>query len=93
MTGSTEKRPFGRGEGFWNLPNSLTVLRIALVPVMVVLLWDEPTLTETAIGFVVFVGAILAIFFLFTASAPTATVSIMHRAQAAPRIVDKEFHI
>lgn len=59
MTGSTEKRPFGRGEGFWNLPNSLTVLRIALVPVMVVLLWDEPTLTETAIGFVVFVGAML----------------------------------
>ena len=27
---------------FWNLPNSLTVLRIALVPVMVALLWWDP---------------------------------------------------
>ena len=28
---------------FWNLPNTLTVLRIALVPVMVVLLWVDPS--------------------------------------------------
>ncbi len=30
-----------KNKGFWNLPNFLTVLRIALVPVMVVLLLNE----------------------------------------------------
>jgi len=29
-------------DSFWNLPNSLTVLRIALVPVMVALMWKDP---------------------------------------------------
>lgn len=46
-------------ETFWNLPNSLTVARIALVPVMVLLLWDSPTWLEKTLGFVVFVGAMI----------------------------------
>lgn len=46
--------------GFWNLPNSLTVARIALVPVMVWLLWDEPLTRWQAIApCAVFVGAML----------------------------------
>lgn len=51
--------PQTRKTGFWNLPNTLTVARIALVPVMVYLLWETPTATETAVGFVVFVGAMI----------------------------------
>lgn len=46
-------------QGFWNLPNSLTVLRIALVPFMVVLLWGPPSHAEKAAGFVIFVGAMI----------------------------------
>lgn len=46
-------------DGFWNLPNSLTVARVVLVPVMVWLLWDDPTQLEMQIGFVVFVGAMI----------------------------------
>jgi CDP-diacylglycerol---glycerol-3-phosphate 3-phosphatidyltransferase len=45
--------------GFWNLPNTLTVGRIVLVPVMVWLLWDEPTGHQLTAAFVVFVGAML----------------------------------
>ena len=48
-----------RSTGFWNLPNSLTVLRIALVPVMVWLLKDEPTNTEEIISLVIFIGAMI----------------------------------
>ena len=48
-----------KGPGFWNLPNSLTVARIALVPVVVGLLWDEPTYWEHAAAFVIFVGAMI----------------------------------
>lgn len=46
--------------GFWNLPNSLTVARIVLVPAMVVLLWDEPVgLAACLVPFTVFVGAMI----------------------------------
>ena len=45
--------------GFWNIPNTLTVLRILLVPVMVWLLWDAPDATELTAGWFVFVGAMI----------------------------------
>ena len=48
-----------RRDGFWNLPNSLTVARIALVPFMVWLLWDDPTPFELWLGFIIFVGAMI----------------------------------
>ncbi len=44
---------------FWNLPNSLTVGRIFLVPVMVGLLWVEPEPMENVICCVIFVGAMI----------------------------------
>ena len=40
-----------------NLPNILTMARIAAVPAMVVLLWENPTSLELAISWVVFVTA------------------------------------
>ena len=48
-----------RSTGFWNLPNSLTVLRIALIPVMVWLLKEEPTNTEEIVSLVIFIGAMI----------------------------------
>lgn len=45
--------------GFWNIPNSLTVLRIALVPLVVWLLYDEPETWEHYAAFTIFVGAML----------------------------------
>ena len=48
-----------KSKGFWNLPNSLTVLRIALVPVMVWLLREEPTNTEEIVSLVIFIGAMI----------------------------------
>ena len=48
-----------RREGFWNLPNSLTVLRMLMVPVMVWLLWDEPTFHEGIVACTIFVLAML----------------------------------
>lgn len=51
---------------FWNLPNTLTVLRIALVPVMVVLLWVDPSQPYQAperwvciLTMAIFVGAMI----------------------------------
>ena len=44
---------------FWNVPNSLTVARIALVPVVAWLLWDEPTAGEAIAACAIFVGAML----------------------------------
>ena len=44
---------------FWNLPNILTLLRIAAVPAMVVLLWENPGKWELAVSFVVFVSAMI----------------------------------
>jgi len=48
-----------KNKGFWNLPNTLTVGRIVLVPFVVYFLWDEPTLMEHAITWVIFVGAMI----------------------------------
>ena len=48
-----------KSTGFWNLPNILTVLRIALIPVMVWLLKEEPTNTEEIVSVVIFVGAMI----------------------------------
>lgn len=45
--------------GFWNVPNSLTVLRIIMVPVMVWLLWDQPDAVELTASWFVFVGAMI----------------------------------
>ncbi len=45
--------------GFWNLPNSLTVLRMALIPLVVWLLSDEPVYWEHMAAFVLFVGAMI----------------------------------
>ena len=44
---------------FWNLPNSLTVMRIALIPLVVWMLRKEPTREECLITAVIFVGAML----------------------------------
>lgn len=48
-----------RGKGFWNLPNILTVLRIAVIPVMVWLLLEEPTEFEAKVSVVIFVAAMI----------------------------------
>ena len=48
-----------RRQAFWNLPNTLTVLRIFMVPVMVVLLWEDPTLEALRLGWIIFVGAMI----------------------------------
>lgn len=49
-----------RSTGFWNLPNTITVVRCLMVPVMVVLLWDKPDRMSGAIACVVFVAAMLS---------------------------------
>jgi len=48
-----------RRAGFWNLPNTLTVLRILMVPLMVVILWEEPSQEAMRLGWVIFVGAMI----------------------------------
>jgi len=48
-----------KSNGFWNLPNILTVLRIALIPVMVWLLLEEPSNTEEIVSVIIFVGAMI----------------------------------
>ena len=48
-----------KNAGFWNLPNILTLARIAAVPGMVFLLWHTPTKTEMALAFIVFVTAMI----------------------------------
>ncbi len=49
-----------KSKGFWNLPNTITVVRCLLVPVMVVLLWNEPSRLEAIVACVIFVGAMLS---------------------------------
>lgn len=51
--------PWYRRKTFWNLPNSITVFRLVLAPVMVWLLWDVPNRVEAVVAMVVFVGAML----------------------------------
>lgn len=48
-----------KSKGFWNLPNILTVLRIVVIPVMVLLLLEEPTQKEALISVVIFVAAMI----------------------------------
>jgi CDP-diacylglycerol--glycerol-3-phosphate 3-phosphatidyltransferase len=48
-----------KSKSFWNLPNILTLARIAAVPAMVVLLWEDPNHWELATAFVVFVAAMV----------------------------------
>ena len=48
-----------KSKGFWNLPNILTVARIAIIPVMVWLLLEEPTQREALISVVIFVAAMI----------------------------------
>lgn len=48
-----------KGPGFWNLPNTLTVIRILMVPLMVAIMWDEPTVLENVLGCIIFVVAMI----------------------------------
>jgi CDP-diacylglycerol--glycerol-3-phosphate 3-phosphatidyltransferase len=48
-----------KGPGFWNLPNILTLMRMALVPVMLWLLLEAPTPAEGVVCCVIFVGAMI----------------------------------
>lgn len=51
--------PWYRKPGFWNLPNTITILRTVFVPVMVYLLWDRPSLPQAIVACTIFVGAML----------------------------------
>jgi len=44
---------------FWNVPNTLTVIRIFCVPIIVVLLWAPPGPVETQLAFWIFIGAMI----------------------------------
>lgn len=48
-----------KNQGFWNLPNSLTVLRIVMVPLMVWILWETPTVWEARLAMTIFVAAMI----------------------------------
>lgn len=45
--------------GFWNLPNTLTVLRIAAVPLMVWVLWNPPGVWMARLAMTIFVVAMV----------------------------------
>jgi CDP-diacylglycerol--glycerol-3-phosphate 3-phosphatidyltransferase len=45
--------------GFWNLPNTLTVLRIAAVPFMVWVLWTPPGVWMARLAMTIFVTAMV----------------------------------
>ena len=45
--------------GFWNLPNPLTVLRIAAVPLMVWVLWTPPGIWMARLAMAIFVTAMI----------------------------------
>ena len=45
--------------GFWNLPNTLTVLRIAAVPLMVWVLWNPPDVWMARLAMAIFVTAMI----------------------------------
>lgn len=47
-------------KGFWNLPNTITVARCLMVPVMVGLLWDKPDRLQSVLACVIFVVAMLS---------------------------------
>jgi len=45
--------------GFWNLPNTLTVMRIAAVPIMVWILWTPPGVWMARLACTIFVVAMI----------------------------------
>ncbi len=45
--------------GFWNLPNTLTLLRIAAVPLMVWVLWTPPGVWMARLAMAIFVTAMI----------------------------------
>ena len=49
-----------RRKGFWNLPNTITVARCAMVPLMVVILWNKPSRFEAMGACIIFVVAMLS---------------------------------
>lgn len=49
-----------KSKGFWNLPNTITVMRCLLVPVMVLVLWNEPDRVGGIVACAIFVGAMLS---------------------------------
>ena len=53
VAGPPKRKPF------WNLPNTLTVIRIFCVPIMVALLWDAPDRMESLLAFWIFIGAMI----------------------------------
>ena len=48
-----------RPVSFWNIPNILTLLRIAMVPVVAGMLWNPPSPTECIIACVIFSVAMI----------------------------------
>ena len=46
-------------DGFWNLPNTLTVMRIAAVPLMVWVLWNPPGIWMARLAMAIFVTAMI----------------------------------
>lgn len=54
------RTPWYRRKGFWNLPNIITVFRIAMVPVVGLALWTRPTFSWAVACCVLFVVAMLS---------------------------------
>ncbi len=55
----SDPAPWYRRKGFWNLPNAITVVRIAVIPVMVALLLETPGRWQAVTAMAVFVAAML----------------------------------
>jgi CDP-diacylglycerol--glycerol-3-phosphate 3-phosphatidyltransferase len=51
--------PWYRRPGFWNLPNTITILRTLFVPVVMWLIWDKPSQMQSVVACAVFVVAML----------------------------------
>jgi CDP-diacylglycerol--glycerol-3-phosphate 3-phosphatidyltransferase len=51
--------PWYRKKRFWNLPNTITVMRTIFVPVVVALLWERPDFFRAMIATGVFIVAML----------------------------------
>jgi CDP-diacylglycerol---glycerol-3-phosphate 3-phosphatidyltransferase len=44
---------------FWNIPNILTLIRIAAIPIIVALLWDKPAYSQAIVTCIIFVLAMI----------------------------------
>jgi CDP-diacylglycerol--glycerol-3-phosphate 3-phosphatidyltransferase len=51
--------PWYRRKGFFNLPMLITLVRVAMVPVMVALLWNTPSPPVAALAMLLFVAAMI----------------------------------